>query len=385
MARLVLGSYLVRFPLGGYLSWVLQWLVGLQRLGHEVYFVEKYGWANSCFNPMTKTMSDDCSYGISTLNELLTRFDLKDHWCFVDAHERYCGLSRERIEEIFATSDLFIEMGTHGDWAKEASRSALRVQVDGEPAATQIKMTQRLDAGQALPEYDCYYSVGQNIGTNRTIAPSAGKNWRHVFYPIVTGIFPVKPADADAPFTTIMSWQAHTPIEFGGITYGAKDVEFSKFIDLPRRVAAALEIAVTEGAPMQRLAEAGWRIRNSHAASVSFDSFRDYISCSRGEFSVCKNVFVATKSGWFGDRAAAYLASGRPVVMQDTGFSEHLPCGCGLFAVNNVEEAAEAIAIINRDYERHSKKARDIALEFLDTEKVLPRFLSELGIGKSAL
>jgi hypothetical protein len=178
-----------------------------------------------------------------------------------------------------------------------------------------------------------------------------------------------------------MSWQAHEPIEFAGTTYGQKDVEFVKFMDLPRRTLAPVEIAVAgKHVPVEQLAGSGWRLRNAHAVTLSFDSWKNYIQASKGEFSVCKNVFVATNSGWFSDRSAVYLASGRPVVMQDTGFSTHLPCGRGLFAVHTVEEAAAAIDEINSDYEQHAKWARVIASEYLDTPKVLRRFLRELGL-----
>jgi hypothetical protein len=113
--------------------------------------------------------------------------------------------------------------------------------------------------------------------------------------------------------------------------------------------------------------------------SRSLDSYWEYIAASRGEFSVCKNVFVATRSGWFGDRASAYLASARPVVMQDTGFSTQLPCGRGLFAVRTADEAAAALEMIERDYARHSQWARDIAMEFLDTTRVLRKLLDDVG------
>ena len=136
--------------------------------------------------------------------------------------------------------------------------------------------------------------------------------------------------------------------------------------------------------PERRLREAGWTVRNAHAVTTSFDRFWDYIRRSRGEFSVCKHVFVATHSGWFSDRSAAYLASGRPVVMQDTGFSQHLPIGRGLFAVNTVEEAAAAIDEIEGDYDAHSRAAREIAEEHLEATKVLGRMLNELGVARPA-
>src|SRR5918999_2991665 len=126
MARIVVGSYMVRYPLGGMMSWVLQYLVGFKLLGHDVYFVEKSGYPNSCYDPVKNVMSDDCSYGIATLSTLLDRFGLAGKWCFVDAAGRYHGLSRERVETVFESADLFIDMGTHGGWLNKATGAGLR-------------------------------------------------------------------------------------------------------------------------------------------------------------------------------------------------------------------------------------------------------------------
>jgi hypothetical protein len=381
MARIVLGSYMVRYPLGGMLSWVLQYLVGLQRLGHDVYFVEKSGYPSSCYNPMRNVMSDDCSYGVATLAALLARFGMQGRWCFVDAHERYHGLSRDRVETIFKSADLFMDMGTHGAWLPEAADTSLRIVIDGEPGFTQIKMEQQLAAGAPASSYDFYYTVGSNIGTASSTAPTARQHWRSVFHPVVTDMFRSEVAHPNAPFTTVMNWQSHSPIDFNGVRYGQKDLEFNKFMDLPRRTRAPLEVAVGgKNVPTTRLMDAGWRVRDAREVTLSYDSFRDYIQASRGEFSVCKHVFVATNCGWFSDRSAAYLASGRPVVLQDTGFSEQLPCGRGLFAVRTADEAASALEEISGNYEYHAKGARDLAAESLDAPKVLGRLLQELGI-----
>jgi hypothetical protein len=381
MARIIVGSYLVQFPLGGYMSWVGQWLVGFERLGHEVWFVEKSAGPNSCYDPSTGVMADDCAYGAVQLRRFLERHGLPSQWCFVDAGGSYHGTGRVNIEGVFRSADLFVDMGTHGLWSNEAASARLRVLVDGEPGFRQMMLEKALAEEQELPLYDRYYSVGLNLGTPACTAPTAGRRWQPIFDPVVTDLFSHQPPPNGAAFTTVMSWQAHAPIEFNGATYGQKDVEFAKFMDLPCRTKAPFELAIAgKGTPVGELKAHGWRLLDSHRVTLTFDSWRDYIRCSRGEFSVAKNVFVATNSGFFSDRSAAYLASGRPVVMQETGFSAHLPCGRGLFAVRNAEDAAAAIDEIESDYESHSRAAREIAVEYLDTQRVLGRFLRELGL-----
>ena len=381
MARVILGSYMVRYPLGGMLSWALQYLIGFRRLGHDVFFVEKSGYPNSCYDPRLDAMSDDCSFGTATVDALLTRHGLSEKWCFVDAAGRYHGLSRERVQAVFDSADLFVDMGTHGAWLDEAVGTGLRVLVDGEPGFTQMKMENRVTAGVPLPSYDVYYTTGRSIGTARSTSPTAGRQWRPLFHPVDIDAFPVSPGRADAPFTTVMNWQSYEPVSYGGQTYGHKDVEFANFMTLPHATDAGLEIAVAGSAvPKGELISAGWRIRDAHQVTLSFDSFAEYIRSSKGEFSVCKSGYVRLNTGWFSDRGAAYLASGRPVVQQDTGFGAHLPCGQGLFAARDVDEAAAAIDAISGDYERHSGWARELASEYLDTRKVIGGMMQDIGI-----
>ncbi len=381
MARIVLGSYMVRYPLGGMMSWVLQYLVGFQRLGHDIVFVEKSGYANSCYDPVRDVMSDDPTRGIEILTQLLSRFGLEARWCFVDAAGRYHGMSESRIQSVFDSAALFCDMGTHGNWLPEAARTGLRVLIDGEPGFTQMKMQNRIDAGEALPEYDLYYTTGQNIGTEHSTAPAAGREWRRIYHPVVMDLFPPRPPAPEARFTTVMNWQSYEPVWFNGIEYGHKDVEFRRFIDLPARTSEPLEVAVSgKRIPRAELEGLGWRIRDAHEVTASFAAFAGYTGDSKGEFSVCKSGYVVTHTGWFSDRSAAYLAGARPVVMQDTGFSAHLPCGEGLFAARTVAEAAAALDTIGADYERHSRRAREIAGDHLDASKVLGNLLHELGV-----
>jgi hypothetical protein len=275
-------------------------------------------------------------------------------------------------------------MGSHGTWHDEAATSKLRILIDIEPAFTQMKMEKQRHAGEKLPTYDYYFTPARNIGTAKSPVPTAGREWRPLGDLVSLDLFPFQPTNpgVDAPFTTVMNWQfLSKPFEYEGKSYGSKDAEFPKFENLPQLTRAPLEIAVSgKNVPRDRLVNAGWRVRNAEEIAVSFESYVEYIRRSRGEFTVCKHAFVATHCGWFSDREAAYLASGRPVVMQDTGWSEYVPCGEGIFAVRTVEEAAAAIDEIQHDYARHSKAARAIAEEHFDAAKVLPKFLRELGL-----
>jgi hypothetical protein len=211
--------------------------------------------------------------------------------------------------------------------------------------------------------------------------PVDSVRWRHVFNPVVCELFEPMPLPARAPFTTVMNWRAHESVEWNERAYGQKDAAFESFVGLPQRTDTRLELAVSGGTvPRKRLLEHGWRLRDAHEVTGTHAAYRSYIDASAGEFAVCKEVFVATGSGWFSDRSAAYLASGRPVVLQDTGFSEHLPTGEGLFAVRDVDEAVDALARAAREPKRHAAAARAIAREHLDASVVIPRFLGDLGV-----
>lgn len=384
MARVIVGSYMVRYPLGGMASWVLQYILGFQRMGHDVWFVEKGDHPNACFDPVARTMSDDCTVGTRFVDALLRRWGLGRRWCFVDHDGRYHGADRSTIEGAFDGADVFVDMGTHGSWLPEAQASGCRVLVDGEPGFTQMKMELRRESGNPPPEYDLYFTTGQNIGTDASSAPDGGVSWHHLFHPVVVDLFSLGRPPGER-FTTVMNWQSYAPLEYKGRVYGHKDVEFPKFVDLPARTQRQFEVgAWGKATPVDDLRRHGWHTVDAHFVTRSFDSFRDYVAGSRGEFAVCKNGFVATSSGWFGDRSAAYLAAGRPAVVQDTGFGEHLPCGEGLFAVTTVDEAADAIARIERDYSFHSRAATGVAREHLEATRVLGRMLEEAGVSSAA-
>ncbi len=373
-----------RYPLGGMQSWSLQYMLGLKDLGHEVFFFEKYGYPDSCYDPVRESMSNDCTYGVQECSAVLREYGLGDNWCFSAYGDVYHGMSKKQVEHVFKTADVYLDMGAYGNWAEESAVVPIQVLIEGEPGYAQIKMMERAAKGNPLPPYHFYFTNGFNLGLPGNIAPTAGLEWGHLFHPVKTGLFPVRPSVKGDPYTAIMNWRAQVPVEYNGRIYGQKDVEFMQFIDLPSMVSMPMEIALAGGAaakdvPVDMIREHGWTVRNSRKATITFNAYRDYLSQSRGEFRVCKNIFVAMRVGWFSDVSAAYLASGRPVVAQETGFSDHLPTGRGLFAVNNPGEAAEALNEIESDYEKHAQGAREIACEFLESEKVMKRFMQRIG------
>jgi hypothetical protein len=179
-----------------------------------------------------------------------------------------------------------------------------------------------------------------------------------------------------------MSWKTDVTLpSIDGITYGGKDIELARFFDLPRHAPATLELAVAGNAPRDRLREHGWRVAEPQEKSASMAAYRDYLVQSRGEWSVAKQAYVALRSGWFSTRSAAYLACGKPAVLQDTGFSRYYPTGAGLFAFTMLEEAVAALAAVESDYQRHCAAARALAERELAAERVLPRLLADCGLG----
>ncbi len=384
MATIIMGSYMIRYPLGGNLSWALQYLVGFKELGHDIYFVEKYVHQDSCYDPVQQQLSNDCAYGVKVVGNLMAIHGLSDKWCFVEYGETYHGMSKEKIDETFRRADLYIENGAHGAWNEESSFSpALRIYIDVDPAFTQVGFYKKLNDNIPLPDYDHYYTNGMNIGREGNNIPTCGIQWHTIYNPVNTELFNRVAPPSEAPYSTIMNWVSYKEdVKFKGVTYGHKDIEFEKFLELPSKVDSPMEIAVS-GLPAgkeEQLKALGWQIKNSQEVTFTVELFKDYLTSCRGEFSVVKNMYHATSSGWFSDKSAAFMASGRPVILQETGFSEHLPVGEGLFAVHDVQEAREAIDTIESNYSHHSRKAYEIAQEYLESKKVLGRFLSELGL-----
>ncbi len=360
------------------------WMEGFRDLGHDVYFVEKAGYEQACFDPERGVMGNDSSYGLSMVSSFFREFDLEDRWCFVDWEGNYHGLSRSGIERRFRSADLYIDMGGLGFWRSEAEDTDVTVLLDLDPTFTQIERIKRGQGGeQTGNDYDYFYTVGKNVATGEASTPADDTRWRGIYNPVCVDRFDGSTIDPDRPFSTVMNWKSYDPVEYNGVTYGNKDREFPRFLELPGLVSGRLQVAVAGlTVPRKRLTEAGWEVRDAQRVTRTFDSFRDYIDSSIGEFSVCKHGYVEPKTGWFSDRSATYLAMGRPVVLQETGFSSHLPCGEGLFAVEDPQEAAAALDTIRSSPKHHARQAREIARAHLSAPEVLSSLLDEVRAGR---
>jgi len=344
------------------------YLLGLRDLGHNVWYLEDMAECN--FDPVENTLARNPRYALNFIHSCLEPYGLEERWCYVDWQQNYHGLTREAWLKVCAEADLFINLsGGAWLWRDEYAAIPCSAYIDTDPGFTQMQASERPARVEFLSRYGALFTFGRNIGTPLSPVPTDGLKWEHTLQPVSTDLWaPTQKAPRNA-FTTIMTWKIASFKEVGG----NKDQELLRFLDLPGHVSMPLELAVN--GPRDFLSAHGWRCRDAFAVSHSPEVYRDYITSSLGEFSVAKHTYVATNSGWFSDRTECYLASGRPAVVQDTGFSVHLPVGEGLCSYSTFDEARNALENIAAHYNRHASAARDLAVAYFSAERVLPPLL----------
>ncbi len=381
----IYAGYVVRYPLGGSVLTESHCMAGLQRLGYDVVYVEESGsgWA-PCYNPTRNEMTTDPSYGIGVLQEVLRARGLERRWCYVDSERHYHGLTKEDLLERCRRATVFF-CRANVNWLEEFRACKTRVFIDLDPCFTQLRLPPANApsvSGYASPhEFQFHFTCGERIGKPDCPIPAGGLQWRPTRIPVVVDMFTPRYTPEATRFTTVLSWSAYGSVQYQGEVYGPKSTEMLKILDLPRRAGPVFEIALAgPDAPAEQLRAAGWIISSALDATITVEAYQDHIGRSRGEFSVAKNAYVKSKCGVFLDRSVSYLAMGKPVILQDTGFSEILPCGEGLFAFRNSDDVLIAIETIGRDYARHCKAARRIAEEYFDSDKVLGTMLRQCDL-----
>jgi hypothetical protein len=370
--NIVCSGFLIRYPLGGFSWHHLQYLVGFQRLGHEVTYFEDYGWLNSCCDPARNDMTANPSYGIAHLRSLLRPHGLDGRWCYLAEDGTAHGMPRERLAQLCRECDVYLNLSGI-NWIPEVKQSRCRVLVDTDPVFTQIGAH---GSGEPFSRYHVLFTYGENVHRPGCEMPTGGARWVPTRQPVVLDLWPIDAGDSAAFLTTVMNWSAYGEREHEGRVYGQKDREFEPFFSLPHDTSQTMEIALNAPtAVRERLAAGGWRLANPLEVTRDPWTYQYYLRTSKGEFSVAKHGYVSTRCGWFSDRSAAYLASGRPVVLEDTGFSEFLPSEAGLLAYRTPDEAVTAIRRLNDDYGAQCRAARAVAEEHFDARQVLTSLL----------
>jgi len=378
----MIGSY----PVGGVLWDYGQYLLGLERLGFEVFYLEDTGWQT--YDPRFGTYGEDCSYAVDFLARSLADLSPKlgKRWRFRNVDGTRYGMDDEAFRDVLAGADLFLNVSGGTLLRDEYLPCRRKTLIETDPGWNHFRNFPRWDASpgwqgsHGFRAHDFFFTYAERLGRPDCILPGFGLAWQPTRPPVVMECW--QPRPPGELWTTVMTWKNfQETIEYQGQTYGTKEMEFDKIESLPQRVKAKFEIAVGgDQAPREHWRRLGWLERDSQTISQTAEDYRDYVQTSRGEFSVAKNVYVATRCGWFSCRSVCYLAAGRPVVVQDTGFSELIPTGDGLMAFSTLEQAVAAIESIEADYTRHQRAAREVARTHFNANIVLASLLNRIGL-----
>lgn len=388
--KIVVGGALANKPGYGGEAWVrLSWIRGLQSLGVDVLFLEEIE-AENCVGPQGSVCALEASQNLAYFRQVTAAWGLAGSAALINptSGESVHGLGLQDVLEFAADADLLVNISGHLEFEPVLREVPWRVYVDLDPGFTQFWHAAG-ERGLQLEGHDVFFTVGENIGRPECPIPTSGIRWLPVRQPVTLDDWPSAPSVEPTRFTTVASWRgAYGGLAVGNRRYGAKAHEFRKFLPVPGLVPgcffeAALDIHPADGADRERLLAHGWRLVNPRASAGDPVAFREYVRRSGAEFSVAQGIYVDTACGWFSDRSVRYLATGRPVLVQDTGFGRRLPVGEGLLSFRTPQEAAAEATRILGDYDRHRRAGRDIAEEFFEARKVLGDFLERAEFHRS--
>jgi hypothetical protein len=400
--NLVVVGTLASEPYAG-MAWMnMQIAAGLRRLGHDAYYFETTStWP---YDPVRGSRVCDSAYAAPYLAGVAERFGMGDRWAYRRSYldKEWLGLKRQAAEGILAGADAVFNVAGASRFAEENLETGPLIYFGTDPVYHELSYT----AGDAktrevVDEHVASVTYGENIGRPGCQIPPLPNLRARTRQPILLDSWTSDPPTR-ATYTTVGNWkQDGRDVEFDGETYlWSKHHEFLKFIELPRLVNVDLELASNLSGPLtipdgpedvvkglgmdtdarSLLLKNGWKLVSGTEFSLDPDPYREYIKDSRGEFTVARDLNVRLQSGWFSERSACYLAAGRPVITQDTGFGTVLPTGEGLFAFNTMDDILAAFEEIEGDYARHSRAARRIAEEYFGADTVLARLLEDLGL-----
>ncbi len=388
--RIVVTGMVGQYPLGGVAWDYFHYVLGLAELGHDVcYHEDTWSWP---YDPSLGYPVETPDGSVQFLADFFARHapQLQDRWHYLHLHDRNFGMSRQQFDAFARSADIFLNVSGASFFPDSLNPSCRKVFVDTDPGYNQIVMAERpawsphVDRWiEQVRAHDVHLTYAENILGNDCVIPDVGIAWKTT-RPVVT-LTPwsqvrEQSPPADAPFTTIMSWGYFGgDLVHKGVKYDAKATEYARFHDLPKRTRVPLVLAVGgEHQPADQIRADGWQWIDGREVSRTPDAYRQFIAQSAGEWSIAKNVYVATRSGWFSSRTACYLAAARPAVVQDTGWRRYIPSGEGVIAFETIDQAVAALEEVRAHYSRHRKAAWAIARDCLSAEKVLPHMIDTI-------
>jgi hypothetical protein len=369
-----------RLPFAGILWQLLHHLVGFRELGLDVYYIEdnRGAWV---FDLAANDTTTNPAANLKILAKVLDSYGFQDHWAFFFDSERkqHFGMDPKRALDLLAEADAAINLCAAISPKDELLRNRCLVYLETDPGDTAVTDPEFLAAHRV------HFTYGYNIGAPDCVLPVAGIQWHRTRPPVLLNQWLPETAPSEpAVFTTVCTWknQGHDA-EIGGETYKwSKHLNFQRVLEVPHRAAQRMELATNldSGPDYERALAGGFVVKPALPMSSDIGTYRRYISSSRGEFTAAKDRYVRTRSGWFSDRSVCYLAAGRPVITQRTGFEEFIPTGTGLMGFDTADEAVDAVRIVNADYSRHSRVAREIACEYFDAHRLLDEIAEAAGL-----
>ena len=386
--RIVVMGFMGSMPIAGVIWQHIHYVVGLQRLGHDVYYVEDS--ARLPYNPETFEINYEFDYAARLLQQLSREFDFKNCWGFCARYLKgnpTAGLSLQKIRQLYREADAILNICGTQEFNDDLLQSDRILYVESDPGVEQIKIDQRVKSTiKYLRRHRALFTFGENVGTKTFPVPTHGFKWLPTRQPIVTDLWKTSRAPArGAVLTSIANWSTSglKDISWRGKKYlWSKSREFIRFAAAPKKSGETFELAteIKDRQTREKFLRNGWRFTSPLQMSVDYWLYRDYIRRSKGEFTVAKDQYIRLKTGWFSDRSGCYLAAGRPVITQETGFSKIYGGEAGLLPFRSLGEIAQAVKAINADYVRHSRAAREIAREVFEAEKVVGSLLERAGI-----
>ena len=370
MATAIVSGVLAGKPGNGGNAWTrLSMVVGLRRLGFQTFFIEQ----------IERARPENVAY----FEAVIRQFGLVGSAALVSGRECH-GVQRREVDAIAADATLLINFGGHLTIPELVRPARCKVYLDDDPGFTQIWEASGTGSAR-LGGHDLYFTYGENIGHPGCPIPTDGIDWHPTRPAVVLADWPFVGEDKAGVFTTVATWRGpYGPVTWNGHTYGLKLHEFRKFVDLPSLTGSTFELALDihpdEAQDLALLNQHDWRLVDPRAVAGDPFAFRNYVQSSAAEYSAAQGIYVETQCGWFSDRTVRYLASGKPALVQNTGFSSNLPTGEGLIAYRTLDEAAAGVRSIVSDYQRHSQAARALAEEYFDSDRVLGRLVEQTAV-----